>query len=75
MISPDLPAPLRAALEQMAHGLSRNDAAVRAASISRTYRDGGNSGTIRSDVTRISAGRPLAPKSTPLATLLHGTMS
>ena len=41
MISPDLPAPLRAALEQMAHGLSRNDAAVRAASISRTYRDGG----------------------------------
>lgn len=54
MISPDLPAPLRAALEQMAHGLSRNDAAVRAASISRTYRDGGNSGAIRSDADALA---------------------
>ncbi|MGB3447395.1 MAG: small ribosomal subunit Rsm22 family protein [Xanthobacteraceae bacterium] len=54
MISPDLPAPLRAMLEQQAHGLSRNDAAVRAASISRTYRDGGNSGAIRSDADALA---------------------
>lgn len=49
MISPDLPASLRAVLEQQAQGLSRSDAATRAATISRTYRDGGNSGTIRND--------------------------
>jgi ribosomal protein RSM22 (predicted rRNA methylase) len=49
MISPDLPVSLRAVLEQQAQGLSRNDAAVRAATISRTYRDGGNSRTIRSE--------------------------
>ncbi len=54
MISPDLPAPLRAALEQRAHGLSRGDAAARAAAISRTYRDGGNSGTIRSDTDALA---------------------
>ncbi|MGN6309909.1 MAG: small ribosomal subunit Rsm22 family protein [Xanthobacteraceae bacterium] len=54
MISPDLPAPLRAVLEQQAHGLSRGDAAVRAASISRTYRDGGNSATIRNDADALA---------------------
>jgi ribosomal protein RSM22 (predicted rRNA methylase) len=54
MISPDLPASLRAVLEQQAHGLSRNDAAVRAATISRTYRDGGNSRTIRSDTDALA---------------------
>lgn len=54
MISPDLPASLRAMLEQQAHGLSRGDAAVRAASISRTYRDGGNSGAIRSDADALA---------------------
>lgn len=54
MISPDLPLSLRAALEQRAHGLSRGDAAVRAASISRSYRDGGNSGTIRSDADALA---------------------
>lgn len=54
MISPDLPASLRAVLEQQAQGLSRSDAAGRAASISRTYRDGGNSRTIRSDTDALA---------------------
>ncbi len=49
MIAPDLPAALRAALERMSHGRSRGDVAARAAAISRTYRDGGNSGAIRDD--------------------------
>src|ERR1700736_5731722 len=48
MIPPDLPAELRAALETKLQGLSRVDAAARAALISRTYRDGGNSGAITS---------------------------
>lgn len=49
MIAPDLPAVLRAALEQRMHGLPRSRIAARAAAISRTYRDGGNSGAIRGD--------------------------
>jgi len=47
MTSPDLPAELKAALDAKLRGFSRNDAAERAASISKTYRDGGGSGTIR----------------------------
>jgi ribosomal protein RSM22 (predicted rRNA methylase) len=47
MTAPDLPAELKAALDARLHGLSRNDAAMRAALISRTYRDGGNSSAIR----------------------------
>jgi ribosomal protein RSM22 (predicted rRNA methylase) len=46
--SPDLPAELRAALEARLQGVSRNDAAERAAAISRNYRDGGGSGAIKS---------------------------
>src|SRR6185369_14736118 len=49
MTSPDLPAELKAALDGKLRGFSRNDAAGRAASISRTYRDGGGSGAIRSE--------------------------
>src|SRR5271169_4296399 len=49
MTPPDLPAELRAALEAKLQGLSRNAAAERAAAISRTYRDGGNSGAIVSE--------------------------
>ncbi len=49
MIPPSLPATLRAALEQKAQGLSRSDAAVRAATISQTYRGGGGSEAIRSE--------------------------
>ena len=48
MTSPDLPAELKAALDARLQGLSRNDAAGRAAAISRTYRDGGGSGAITS---------------------------
>jgi ribosomal protein RSM22 (predicted rRNA methylase) len=48
MTPPDLPAELRAALETKLQGLSRTDTAERAALISRTYRDGGNSGAITS---------------------------
>lgn len=47
MTAPDLPAELKAALEARLHGLSRNDAAQRAGAISRSYRDGGGSGAIR----------------------------
>lgn len=46
-MTPDLPAELKAALARKADGLSRNDAAQRADTISRTYRDGGGSGGIR----------------------------
>jgi len=46
--SPDLPAELRAALEARLQGLSRGEVAARAALISRTYRDGGGSGAIKS---------------------------
>lgn len=46
-MTPDLPAELKVALARKAEGLSRNDAALRADTISRTYRDGGGSGGIR----------------------------
>jgi ribosomal protein RSM22 (predicted rRNA methylase) len=48
MIPPSLPAELKAALDARLEGLSRNDVAVRAAAISRTYRDGGSSSAIKS---------------------------
>ncbi|AUC95306.1 SAM-dependent methyltransferase [Bradyrhizobium sp. SK17] len=54
MTSPDLPAELRAALNARLVGLSRNDAAGRAAAISRTYREGGNSGTIRTETDALA---------------------
>jgi ribosomal protein RSM22 (predicted rRNA methylase) len=47
MTAPDLPAELKAALDARLLGLSRNDAAGRATAISRTYRDGGGSTSIR----------------------------
>lgn len=47
MTSPDLPAELKAALDDKLRGFSRNEAAGRAASISKTYREGGGSGAIR----------------------------
>jgi ribosomal protein RSM22 (predicted rRNA methylase) len=43
---PELPAALRGALEAKLHGVARDDIAARAAQISRTYRDGGNSRAI-----------------------------
>ncbi|MBU6464197.1 MAG: SAM-dependent methyltransferase [Bradyrhizobium sp.] len=48
MASPNLPAELKAALDARLVGLSRSDAAGRAARISENYRGGGNSGTVRS---------------------------
>jgi ribosomal protein RSM22 (predicted rRNA methylase) len=52
--SPDLPPELRAALEARLQGFSRNDAAERAASISKNYRDGGGSGTIKSSTDALA---------------------
>jgi ribosomal protein RSM22 (predicted rRNA methylase) len=54
MIAPELPAELKVALEARLHGLSRNDAAARAAAISRTYREGGGSGAIRSETDALA---------------------
>jgi ribosomal protein RSM22 (predicted rRNA methylase) len=53
-ISPDLPAELRSALESRLQGFSRNDAAERAAAISKTYREGGGSGAIRSSADALA---------------------
>ena len=47
--APDLPAELRAAIEAKLQGVAREAIARRAAQISKTYRDGGNSTTIASD--------------------------
>jgi ribosomal protein RSM22 (predicted rRNA methylase) len=54
MTSPDLPAELKAALDGRLQGFSRNDAATRAASISKTYRDGGGSGAIRTETDALA---------------------
>ena len=54
MIPPDLPAELKSALDARLHGLSRNDAAGRSAVISKTYRDGGGSGAIRSEADALA---------------------
>ena len=54
MTSPDLPAELKAALDGKLRGFSRNDAAGRAASISKTYRAGGGSGTIKSEADALA---------------------
>jgi ribosomal protein RSM22 (predicted rRNA methylase) len=54
MTSPDLPAELKATLDAKLQGLSRNDIASRAALISKTYRDGGGSGAIRSEADALA---------------------
>ncbi len=54
MTSPDLPAELKAALDGRLRGFSRNDAAERSASISKTYRDGGGSGAIRTETDALA---------------------
>jgi ribosomal protein RSM22 (predicted rRNA methylase) len=54
MTAPDLPAELKAALVAKLQGLSRNDAAERAALISQTYRDGGGSSAIRSEADALA---------------------
>jgi ribosomal protein RSM22 (predicted rRNA methylase) len=54
MTAPDLPAELKTALDARLLGLSRNDAAERAAVISKTYRDGGGSGAISSEADALA---------------------
>jgi ribosomal protein RSM22 (predicted rRNA methylase) len=54
MTSPDLPAELKAALDAKLRGFSRSDAAERSASISKTYRDGGGSGAIRTETDALA---------------------
>ena len=54
MTSPDLPAELKAALDGKLRGFSRSDAAGRAATISKTYRGGGNSGAIRTEADALA---------------------
>jgi ribosomal protein RSM22 (predicted rRNA methylase) len=54
MTSPDLPVELKAALDGKLRGFSRSDAAGRAASISKTYRDGGGSTAIRSEADALA---------------------
>jgi ribosomal protein RSM22 (predicted rRNA methylase) len=54
MTAPELPAELRAALDAKLQGFSRLEAAERAALISRTYRDGGNSGAIASEADALA---------------------
>src|SRR5712671_6051686 len=54
MTAPDLPTELKAALDARLQGLSRNDAAERASLISQTYRDGGGSGTIKSEADALA---------------------
>jgi ribosomal protein RSM22 (predicted rRNA methylase) len=54
MTSPDLPAELRAALNTRLEGLSRSDVASRAAVISQNYREGGGSGTIKSETDALA---------------------
>src|SRR5690242_7002636 len=54
MLSPSLPAELRAALDARLEGVSRQDVAARAAAISKTYRDGRNSGAITSEADALA---------------------
>ena len=54
MTSPDLPAELKTALDARLEGVSRNDASGRAAVISKTYRDGGGSGAIKSETDALA---------------------
>jgi len=54
MIPPDLPAELKTTLEAKLHGLSRQDAAQRAARISQTYRGGGTSGSITTEADALA---------------------
>jgi ribosomal protein RSM22 (predicted rRNA methylase) len=54
MTAPDLPAELKAALDGKLQGLSRHTTAERASLISRTYRNGGGSGAIRSEADALA---------------------
>src|SRR5579883_1093603 len=54
MIPPSLPSALRTALDEKLEGLPLQDLTARAASISKTYRDGGNSRTIATETDALA---------------------
>lgn len=54
MISPNLPAELKAALDARLQGFSRTDAAQRSQTISNAYRSGRGSGTIKSEADALA---------------------
>ncbi|MCK1757083.1 SAM-dependent methyltransferase [Bradyrhizobium sp. 137] len=54
IISPTLPAELKAALDARLQGFSRTEAAQRSQKISNTYRSGGGSGTIKSEADALA---------------------
>jgi ribosomal protein RSM22 (predicted rRNA methylase) len=54
VIPPALPAELRAALDAKLEGLPRQDVTARASLISKTYREGGNSGAIASETDALA---------------------
>jgi ribosomal protein RSM22 (predicted rRNA methylase) len=54
VISPALPAEIKAALDAKLQGFSRSDLAGRAAQISKTYRDGGSSSAIKSEADALA---------------------
>ena len=54
MLSPSLPAELRAALEAKLEGLPLQDVSKRAAAISKAYREGGDSGAIASEADALA---------------------
>jgi ribosomal protein RSM22 (predicted rRNA methylase) len=54
MTPPDLPAELRSALQAKLQGLALNEIATRAAQISKTYRNSGNSRVIKSEVDALA---------------------
>jgi ribosomal protein RSM22 (predicted rRNA methylase) len=54
MIPPSLPPALKAALDAKLEGAARNAIAVRADKISKTYRDGGGSGAIKTETDALA---------------------
>src|ERR1700736_2858271 len=68
MTAPDLPAELKSALDARLHGLSRNEVAKRAATISKTYRDGGGSGAIASEADALAYALARMPATYPAVT-------
>jgi len=68
MTAPDLPAELKAALGARLQGFSRNEAADAAASISRTYRDGGGSAAIRTETDALAYALARMPATYAAAT-------
>src|SRR5258708_14940542 len=68
MTAPDLPAELKSALEAKLHGLSRSDAGGRATLISQTYRGGGGSSAIRSEIDALAYALARMPATYAAAT-------